>query len=206
ADRVADEIVRILAGETVRDRATGAARAARPADVAILFRSRDSHRDFESALERRNIATYVYKGLGFFDADEMPAPVALLRYLAEPLSHLRAAAFLRSRIVRLSDTALARLGTEPQGALLDLAPPACVETLGDEDRRVLEHARRAVPRWLSQVDRLAPSELLDRILRETAYAYETRGSRQRQARENLKKLGGMIRRAQNRGYATLERI
>ena len=41
---------------------------------------------------------------------------------------------------------------------------------------------------------------------ESAYAYELRGSRRRQARENLKKLRSMIRRAQNRGYATLARI
>ena len=33
-----------------------------------------------------------------------------------------------------------------------------------------------------------------------------RGARRLQARENLKKLGGLIRRAQNRGYATLARI
>ena len=44
------------------------------------------------------------------------------------------------------------------------------------------------------------------ILRETAYAFEMRGSRRRQARENLKKLRAMIRRAQNRGYPTLARI
>jgi ATP-dependent exoDNAse (exonuclease V) beta subunit len=78
--------------------------------------------------------------------------------------------------------------------------------LSDENRRVLERLRAAVPRWLSWVDRLAPSELLDAVLRETAYAYELRGSRRPQARENLKKLRGMIRRAQNRGYATLARI
>ncbi|HXI30367.1 MAG TPA: 3'-5' exonuclease, partial [Vicinamibacterales bacterium] len=66
--------------------------------------------------------------------------------------------------------------------------------------------RRAVPRWLSWVDRLAPSELLDAVLHETAYAFELRGSRRRQARENLKKLRAMIRRAQNRGYATLARV
>ncbi|MBI3493845.1 MAG: UvrD-helicase domain-containing protein [Acidobacteria bacterium] len=71
AEKVGDEIVRLLAGTTVRDRATGLAREARAADVAILFRSRDSHRDFESALERRGVPTYVYKGLGFFDADEI---------------------------------------------------------------------------------------------------------------------------------------
>jgi ATP-dependent helicase/nuclease subunit A len=44
------------------------------------------------------------------------------------------------------------------------------------------------------------------VLHETAYACELRGPRRRQARENLKKLRGMIRRAQNRGYATLARI
>src|SRR5207237_10821045 len=42
--------------------------------------------------------------------------------------------------------------------------------------------------------------------RETAYALELAGSRRRQAHENLKKLRAMIRRAQNRGYATLSRI
>ena len=205
ADRVADEIVRLLSGTTVRDRTTGVRREAKSADVAILFRSRDSHRDFEAALDRRGVPTYVYKGLGFFDADEIQDAVALLRYLADPLSDLRAAALLRSRLVRVSDEAVARLSPNLAAALL--GPDAEVlAPLGDEDRRVLQLLRAAVPRWLSWVDRLTPSELLDAILRETAYAYELRGSRQRQARENLKKLRAMIRRAQNRGYATLARI
>ena len=47
ADRVAAEIVRLLEGATVRDRKTGTRRRARPADIAILFRSRDAHREFE---------------------------------------------------------------------------------------------------------------------------------------------------------------
>jgi ATP-dependent helicase/nuclease subunit A len=53
---------------------------------------------------------------------------------------------------------------------------------------------------------MSPSELVDAVLRETAYACELSGSRRLQARENLKKLGGLIRRVQNRGYATLARI
>src|SRR5262245_44523346 len=57
ADRVADEIVRLLSGTTVRDRTSGLARETRPADVAILFCSRDSHRDFEAALDRRGVPT-----------------------------------------------------------------------------------------------------------------------------------------------------
>ena len=206
ADAVGDEIVRLLSGTTVRDRVTGLPRDAGAADIAILFRSRDSHREFEAALDRRGISTYVYKGLGFFDADEIQDAVALLRYLADPLSDLRAATLLRSRIVRLSDAAVARLGTRPADAILSTAPRLELALLEDEDRGVLDMVRRAVPTWLSWVDRLAPSELLDAVFHDTAYAFELRGSRRRQARENLKKLRGMIRRAQNRGYATLARI
>jgi ATP-dependent helicase/nuclease subunit A len=254
ADRVADEIVRLLSGTVIRDRATGVYRAAKPADVAILFRSRDSHRDFEAALEQRNVATYVYKGLGFFDADEIQDTVALLRYLADPYSNLRAAALLRSRLVRLSDQAVAQLSPKLADAILGDAGPVLRQAqderdgppraqplernvvarpeplerrvagepvehrvarpepvdgralLTDEDRRVLDRLRTAVPRWLSWVDRVTPSELVSRVLAETAYAYELRGPRQLQARENLKKLRGMIRRIQNRGYATLARI
>src|SRR5436309_165877 len=176
----------------VGDRTDGVRRQARAADIAILYRSRDSHRDFEAALDRRGVPTYIYKGLGFFDADEIQDAVALLRYLADPLSDLRAATLLRSRIVRLSDTAVARLGPESAAAILSVNPPPALAALGDEDRRVLALLRRAVPRWLSWVDRLAPSELFDTVLHETAYAFELRGSRRRQARENLKKLRGMI--------------
>jgi ATP-dependent exoDNAse (exonuclease V) beta subunit len=188
----------------VRDRATGLRREAKPADIAILFRSRDSHRDFEAELDRRGVATYVYKGLGFFDADEVQDAVALLRYLADPASDLRASALLRSRLVRLSDGAVAALGPRVAGAILDAdaVPPP----LDEEDARVLTLLRSAVPSWLARVDRETPSEILDAILRETAYAFEIAGSRRRQARENLKKLRAMVRRAQNRGYATLARI
>ena len=206
AELVGDEIVRLLSRAVVRDRTTGVAREAQPADIAILFRSRDSHRDFESALERRGVSTYVYKGLGFFDADEIQDAVAVLRYLVDPLSDLRAAALLRSRVVRLSDAAIAALGRDLASVLIRAEAPQAVDALGGEDRRVLDQARRAIGRWLSWVDRLAPSEILDRVMRESAYAYEIRGTRSRQARENLKKLRAMIRRAQNRGYQTLARI
>jgi ATP-dependent helicase/nuclease subunit A len=63
-----------------------------------------------------------------------------------------------------------------------------------------------VPAWLSRVDRLPPADLLESLIPETAYAYELRGARAQQAWENVKKLRGLIRRIQNRGYATLARI
>ena len=97
---IAAEVARLLADGEVRDRQTGLPRRVRPGDIAILFRSRASHREIEWALERRAIPTYVYKGLGFFDADEVKDLVALLRYLAQPSSPLCGAALLRSRFVR----------------------------------------------------------------------------------------------------------
>ena len=205
AAAVADEIVRVLREETVRDKQTGVAREVRPGDIAILFRSRASHRDFEAALETRGVATYVYKGLGFFDADEIKDLAALIRYLANPESELRAAAFLRSRFVRLSDTALSALAPRLASALLD-AEPASLATLPDDDRQALLRARMSVPRWLEQVDRVPPADLIESILPDAAYAYELRGARRHQAWENLKKMRALVRRIQNRGYATLARI
>ena len=139
----------------MRDRVDRLERPALPADIAILFRSRDSHREYEKALERRGVATYVYKGLGFFDADEVQDAVALLRYLADPLSNLRAAALLRSRIVRLSDPAVAALAPTLAQAIVNPEPPAA-GLLCEDDDRMLARLRSAVPRWLSWVDRLSP--------------------------------------------------
>jgi ATP-dependent helicase/nuclease subunit A len=206
AAAVAAEIERILREDTVRDRKTGVRRRAVAGDIAILFRSRASHREFERELEVRSIPSYVYKGLGFFDADETKDVMALLRYLAKPVSNLRAGAFMRSRFIRLSDGAIARLAPRLADALSSEGSPAGFAQLDDEDRQVLTQVRRHVNQWITRVDRVPPADLVDQILTETAYAYELRGARRQQAWENLKKIRGLIRRRQNRGYATLPRI
>jgi ATP-dependent helicase/nuclease subunit A len=234
AAAVADEIEATLRTGMVRDKATGTARRARAGDIGILFRSRSSHREFEHELNLRGIPTYVYKGLGFFDADEIKDVVALIRYLADPSSSLRAAAFMRSRFVRLSDLALVRLAPGLASALIEgpagTAGPAATPTSGspgsrdaatisagpelsgpgrfldDEDRCVLDQTRRSVKRWLALADRIPPAELLDRILDETGYPFELGGARRRQAWENLKKFRALVRRIQNSGYATLPRL
>ena len=206
ASAVADEVRRILSEDTVRDRETGIARRAAPGDIAILFRSRTSHREFERELIARGIPTYVYKGLGFFDSDEIKDLSALLRYLANPASDLRAAAFLRSRFIRLSDAGLAAIAPRVAAALTQPLPDPARTALDEVDRRVLDHARAFVPTWLARVDRVPPSELLEQILEDTAYAFELGGARRLQAWENIKKMRGLVRRLQNRGYATLARV
>jgi ATP-dependent helicase/nuclease subunit A len=206
AGRVAGEISRVLGSVVVRDRETGVRRAARPGDIAILFRSRDSHREFERALERERIPTYVYKGLGFFDSDEVKDLVALVRFLSAPHSNLRAAALMRSRLVWLSDAALTRLAPDLSAALVGAEAPPARDSLAADDRRVLDLARASISEWLALVDRVAPSEAIDRVLASTGYALELSGPRARQARENVKKFRALVRRIENRGYATLDRI
>jgi ATP-dependent helicase/nuclease subunit A len=204
AAAVAAEIARLLEAGIVHDRQTKLPRPARPGDIAILFRARESHREIEAALEARGIPTYVYKGLGFFDADEVKDLVALLRYLANPASPLRAAAFLRSRLARLSDPAVRAIAPDFAAIVEGREPiPSGPE---EEDRRVLHRLRASLGRWLPLVDRVPPAEVLDLVIHDAAYAFELRGARAAQARENLKKIRAMTRRLQNRGYATMSRV
>ena len=206
AEVVAATIEHLLTDERIRDPHTRDPRWVRPGDVAILFRSRASHREFERALEARGIPSYVYKGLGFFDADEIKDLGAVMKFLADPTSDLRSAAFMRSGFVRLSDAAIHELAPGLADAIAGPDEPQAGAALADDDRQMLTRIRATVPRWLGLVDRLPPAELIDLVLSESAYAYEIRGPRMVQAYENIKKMRSLLRRIQNRGYATLARI
>jgi ATP-dependent exoDNAse (exonuclease V) beta subunit len=216
AEAAADEIARLLIeGAVVRDRQTGVRRSITPGDIGILFRTRESHALFEQALASRGIPYYVYKGLGFFDADEVKDILALIAYCADPASNLRAAAFLRSGFVGLSDEALKLLAPRIAEALLGVRegrpagggkPLGLPDDLPADDYHRLELARASVRGWLALADQLPPAELVDRVIAESAYAAEIAGPGLAQARENLKKVRGLVRRIQNRGYATLGRL
>ena len=152
------------------------------------------------------ISAYVYKGLGFFDADEVKDVLAMLWYLADPVSDLRAAAWLRSRFVRISDEGLKRLGPRLADALARTERlPRRSPSMPTMPRRFdwRGHRRPDGARWpigcrrrncsiaSSRNRRMRPSSGCPRLA---------------QARENLKKIRAIIRRIQNRGYGTLERI
>ena len=206
AETVGDEIARLLLEPaTIRDRDSGLRRPIGPGDIGVLFRTRESHSLFEAALAKRGVPYYVYKGLGFFDAEEIKDVLALVAYLADPGSNLRAAALLRSRIVRLSDEALKRLAPGLASALTGDLPDAA-PSLQDDDRERLLLIRESIGSWIADADQVPPAEIIDRVLAECAYAVEIGGPGFAQARENLKKIRGLIRRIQNRGYTTLARL
>ena len=204
AESVAAEVARLVSQSTLaRDKESGLERPVKPGDIAVLFRSRQGHREFETALERRGLPVHVYKGLGFFEADEIQDVLALVRYLADPMSDIRAAALLRSRFLRVSDEGLRRLAPRIATALFSSVP---LPALDDDDARAIMRGRLALAKWRGLVDRIPQAELLDMVLAESAYACELRGPRMLQARENLKKVRGLVRRMQNRGFVTLGRL
>ncbi len=106
--------------------------------------------------------------------------------------------------MRLSDRGVRLIALRAEAVLSGVEPPP--EGLSAEDRGVLDRLRGSLAEWLPLVDRVPPSEVLDRIVTDAAYAFELRGARFAQARENLKKIRAMARRLQNRGYATMARV
>ena len=206
AQSIASEVEVLLREGKVRDQHTARIRSIELSDIAVLFRARETNRYFEQAFERLGIPTCSYKGLGFFDTDEVKDIRALLRYLAKPLSEPRAAAFLRSRFIGVSDCALAELAGGLCDALVRMPEPERITALNTEDRKILECARHTVPGWLELVDRLPPFEVLDHIIAASAYLTELGSGQTVQKRENIKKIRSLVRRAQNRGYATMQRI
>ena len=132
--------------------------------------------------------------------------LALLRYLADPTSDLqgggRTAIRLWRRLGRSAAPTrpgLAMRLRRPEAPAVD---PHWTTTIG---RRWTSHAAACSDGAASSIA-CRPAELLDLILEESAYAIELRGPGWSYARENLKKMRAIIRRIQNRGYATMARI
>ena len=84
--------------------------------------------------------------------------LALVAYLADPVSDLCAAALMRSRVFGMSDEALRLLAPNLSGALRADTPPPVVAGLGPHDHRVLVEARHVARRWLGLVDRMPAAE------------------------------------------------
>ena len=124
----------------------------------------------------------------------MPIPA---RTSARPRSCDRGSSNCRIEALKLLAPGLAN-------ALTGDAP--AVDALKADDRERLLLARESVGSWIAAADQVPPAEIVDRVLAESAYAVEIGGAGFAQARENLKKIRGLIRRIQNRGYTTLARL
>jgi ATP-dependent helicase/nuclease subunit A len=174
AHAVAERITRLVEDGVHRipcDRKApdGALRPAIYADVAVLVRTRKVIPPLLEALRARAIPCAVYKGIGFYQTQEVRDVYTALRFLGGPERDLELAGVLRSPFFGLSDDGLFVLAhgrgeTPLYERLLDTPR---LDELSVTDREVVGRARRLIPSWLAMVDLVPPSALLRRMLDET---------------------------------------
>ena len=205
AAAVADEIDRLLGTATVRDR-HGAPRPAGP----TTSRSCSARAPATSTSRTRSRRAASGPTSTRASASSTRRKCRICRrccgFLAQPDSDLRAAEFLRSRFVRLSDVGLTRLAPAFAAALIGAVDATRASAWTSSIARCSRAPARASRAGCRSPIALPPSELVDLVLRDSAYAFEMRGRRLDQARENVKKVRALVRRVENRGYATLGRL
>lgn len=179
-------------------------------DIAILMRSTTSSHLYEAELEAFGIPTYAHKGRGFFEKMEVVDLLNVLKVLENPRQDIALASVLRSPLAQLSDDGLFWLAMERAAKKRECFYDALeqadkIKELSDEDRRKLKNFKSWTENLRKDKDRLKISEMLQRILNETAYEAKlmTREGAL-QARANVQKLNEIARSVEEKGISGAE--
>ncbi len=153
------------------DRKKGEGNLRRPnyGEIAILLRTRNPLPALLDAFCASNIPCTVYKGIGFYQTQEVRDVYTCFRFLADPSRDLDLAGLLRSPFFGLSDDGLFLLAHGRGDATLydELLKPRRPGEFSAKDQNVVERAQALIPSWLSMVDLAKPSSLLHRLLDDT---------------------------------------
>ena len=103
AEAVAEMCARLIGSEMILDRRSGASRACRPGDIALLAPTGSDLWRYEEALERHGIPVATQAGKGLFRRQEIQDLIALTRVLADRRDTLALGALLRGRLVGLAE-------------------------------------------------------------------------------------------------------
>ena len=169
-----------------------APRPARPDDIAILFRARAGHQYFEDALDARGVRTLRLQGPRVLRCARGAGSAGAA---AVPRAPGVGSATRRSFCARGSSGCRTRRWSRWRRRLAPVCcgPTAPLETGAVAGRRRACSGPRAGRRAAvarAGATELPPSELVDVVMRESAYLFEMRGRRLDQARENVKKVRG----------------
>ncbi|MGO9361808.1 MAG: UvrD-helicase domain-containing protein [Xanthobacteraceae bacterium] len=103
AEAIAEMCARLIGSEMILDRRTGASRACRPGDIALLAPTGSDLWRYEEALERHGIPVATQAGKGLFRRQEIQDLIALTRVLADRRDTLALGALLRGPLVGLTE-------------------------------------------------------------------------------------------------------
>jgi exodeoxyribonuclease-5 len=106
ADAVAELCARLIGGQSVIDRRSGAERPCQPGDIALLAPTGAELWRYEEALERRGIPVATQAGKGLFRRQEVQDLIALTRVLADRRDTLALGALLRGPLIGLTEQEL----------------------------------------------------------------------------------------------------
>lgn len=224
-DVPAEQEARLLAGRLhalvkrerpmVFDKQTEEHRPAEFDDIVILLRSRRRRvvACIEDALRAHEIPFEVVQGVGFYERQEVRDIANVLRFLAAPRNDIALAGVLRSPLFGVSDAALFLLSQTGCDHLADAlravaapgkGPQADLRNELGSEAEAVDFAYETLRRWQRAAHRLPGSELIRRILDDTAaWGVIGSGPRGKQDVANLEKLILKAQEFHGRGLASL---
>ncbi len=184
---VVSRIRRLLADGRVADADTGIERAVQPRDIAVLARTRAGLDLVDRGLRAAEIPAFNAASLGLSDRPEVIDLVTVLRLFRNPEDDYHGFAFLRSPFVGLRDETIARFRLDPDSVKESLIKQAARflrradagettwfgepanENVAAIEREALRRALSALEFGQALVERVAPAELLESVVRQTGY-------------------------------------
>ena len=153
----------------------GGVRPAKANDVAVLMAKRTGLESLETALARRALKFRTISGTGFYGRPEVKECCALLAWVADVEDSAATLGLVRSLMVGLSDTILAKAcAARSKGSLwkkLTRCARDATTLLTVEERSSLEEALALLDRWRNLSGVLPASALLDVVIRESSLRF-----------------------------------
>ena len=190
-------------GQAVAEAIAGAlAGGARPADVAILYRTNAQSRPLEEALRRCRIPYRLVGGLRFYDRREIKDALAFLRLTVCPQSDLDFLRVVNLPARGLGKTSLGRLTTwaseqghslmEAATELMGDAPPAGMSLTSRARAAVAQFAGQCAAWRRELAAHVPPGRLLEHILQDTGYLAATGEDDADRAAERVENLRELV--------------
>jgi len=167
--RMFEQEERLVWDEQAAREGEPAVRAAKPGDVALLFRALSNVQLYEEALREYGIDYYLVGGRGFYAQQEVYDLVHLLRAVDNPADTLSLAGVLRSPMFALEDETLFWLSRSSGGLAEGLWADPLPQPLSEPQRRQVRYAAAVIRELRALKDRLPVARLITLAMERTGY-------------------------------------